>query len=289
MDYSISFPNLHIHFSHVPKTFMIGSLSIAMYGVIIAIGMLLGVRLVLSEGKRQGIKEDDFIDIAIWALVFSIIGARLYYVAFSWDLYKDNLLEIFNLRAGGLAVYGGVIAGVITGFVVCRIKKLNFLQCADIAMLGVLVGQILGRWGNFFNREVFGGYTNNIFAMQLPISAIRSMSDVTTEMLDNAITIGDEVYISVHPTFLYESIWNLVLLLILYYLIRNKKRFDGEILCLYASGYGLGRFWIEAVRTDRLYIANTNIAVSQLLAGILVVAGIIGLIFGLEKTSAKNK
>ena len=269
MTETIIFPNLHITLEHVGKTFTVFGFEIAYYGVVIAIGMLLGVCLIMKEAKRCGRNEDDYLDVCIFTILFAVIGARLYYVIFSWDLYKDDLLSIFNIRQGGLAIYGGVIGGVLAGFVICRIKKMKFLETADIAVLGLLVGQILGRWGNFFNREAFGEYTDGLFAMQLPLDAIRSMDDVTAQMMEHLEIIGGVRYISVTPTFLYESLWNLCLLCLLLFL-RKRRLFDGQQFFLYLLGYGVGRFWIEGMRTDQLLLWNTNIAVSQALALVLV-------------------
>ncbi len=277
MNDTIIFPNLNIEL-HVGKSISIGGFEIAYYGIIIALGMLLGVSLILREAKRTGQKEDDYLDLCIWGLIFAVIGCRIYYVAFRWDEYKDNLLQIFNLRAGGLAIYGGIIGATITILIMVKfIKKMNFWQVADTVVLGLLVGQIIGRWGNFFNREVFGEYTNNILAMQLPISAIRSMDDVSSAMLEHAVTIGGETFIQVAPTFLYESLWNLGVLIILW-LYRKHRKFYGQIFWMYMLGYGIGRFWIEGIRTDQLFLWNTGIPVSQLIAGVLAVGSIIAMI-----------
>ena len=288
MNETIIFPNLHITLENVGKTFTVFGIDIAYYGLIIAIGMLLGVALILHEAKRCGKNEDDYLDLCIYTIIFAVIGARLYYVILSWDLYRDNLLNIFNIRQGGLAIYGGVIAGIITGYIVCRIKKMRFLETADMVVLGLLVGQILGRWGNFFNREAFGQYTDGLFAMQLPLNAIRSMDDVTTEMLNHVELIGGDRFISVTPTFLYESLWNLALLCILL-LLRKRKQFDGQIFFLYLLGYGIGRFWIEGMRTDQLLLWNTNIPVSQALAALLVIASLVLLGVGYVRMKARGE
>jgi len=269
---SIIFPNLHITLDNVGKGFYIGSFFIAFYGVIIAIGMLIGVSFILKEAKRVGFNEDEFLDICIITIIVGVIGARVYYVIFAWDYYKDNPISALNIRQGGLAIYGGVLFGIACIYVLSRIKKLNFLQVMDVAMFGVIIGQIFGRWGNFFNREVFGQYTDGLFAMLLPIDAIRSQSDVTSEMLTNLVTINGVNYISVHPTFLYESMWNLGLLIFLL-CTRKKKKFDGYVFFTYLIVYGAGRFWIEGVRTDQLKLWGTNMAVSQIIAGISVVVG----------------
>ncbi len=272
MNTSIIFPNLHITLNNVEKGFYVGSFFIAFYGVIIAIGMLIGVSFILKEAKRVGFDEDSFLDVCIITIVVGVIGARLYYVIFAWDYYKDNLLSIFNIRQGGLAIYGGVLAGILCIFVLCKIKKMDFLKVLDVAFFGVIIGQIFGRWGNFFNREVFGQYTDSLFAMLLPIDSIRSQSDVTAEMLANLVTINGVDYISVHPTFLYESLWNLGLLIFLL-CTRKKKKFDGYVFFMYLIIYGAGRFWIEGVRTDQLKLWGSNLAVSQLVAAVCVVIG----------------
>ena len=272
MDTSIIFPNLHITLDNVGKGFYIGSFFIAFYGVIIAIGMLIGVSFILKEAKRVGFNEDQFLDICIITIIVGVIGARIYYVAFAWDYYKDNPISVFNIRQGGLAIYGGVLFGIACIFILSRLKKLNFLRVMDVAMFGVIIGQIFGRWGNFFNREAFGQYTDGLFAMLLPMDAIRSQSDVTTEMLANLVTVNGVQYISVHPTFLYESLWNLGLLILLL-CTRKKKKFDGYVFFTYLIVYGAGRFWIESLRTDQLKLWGTNLAVSQIVAGTLVVLG----------------
>lgn len=282
MDSSIIFPNLHITLNNIEKGFHIGSFFIAFYGIIIAIGMLVGVCFILHEAKRQGFDEDKFLDICIITIIVGVIGARLYYVIFAWEYYKDNLLSIINIRQGGLAIYGGVLAGIASVAVLCKIRKHNFLQVMDICIIGVVIGQIFGRWGNFFNREVFGQYTDGLFAMLLPINSIRSQQDVTAEMLSNLVQINGVDYISVHPTFLYESLWNLGLLIILLLMIKNKK-FNGQVFFTYLLGYGAGRFWIEGIRTDQLKLWGTSIPVSQALAAILIVLGTGLYVYNLQK------
>lgn len=273
MNTDINFPNLHIYLEHVGKSVNIFGFDIAYYGIIIALGMLLAVGLIMYLAKKAGINEDFCMDVCIYGILFGVIGARVYYVIFAWDIYKDNLLDIFNLREGGLAIYGGVLAGMATCILLCRKKKVSFLRMADCVVPGVLVGQIVGRWGNFFNREVFGQYTDNLFAMELPINAVRSMEDVTREMLEHARVADGVTYIQVHPTFLYESVWNLVLLIFLLCYFKRKK-FDGELFCYYLFFYGVGRFIIEGVRTDQLKLWNTDIPVSQALAGVLMLVSL---------------
>lgn len=269
---SIIFPNLHITLQNVGKNISIGSFSIAFYGMIIGLGMMLAMLVITTIAKKEGRKEDDFLDVTLIAIIAGIIGARLYYVIFSWDLYKDDLINIFNLRNGGLGIYGGVIVGSIAVIIVCKIKKIPVLAAFDILFVGVIIGQIMGRWGNFFNREAFGDYTNGLFAMQLPISALRSASDLTENMMANIQTIDGVQFVSVHPTFLYESLWNLMILCIMLFATKHK-RFEGQVFTIYAMGYGLGRFIIEALRTDQLKIWGTDIAISRVVALVMISIG----------------
>lgn len=269
MGADIRFPNLGISLEHVGKTISIGGFSIAYYGIIIAFGMVAGFLMASWQAKRLNQDREMVLDLALWDIIFAVISARLYYVLFSWDYYSQNPMEIFNIRGGGMAIYGGVIGGVITTFVFARIKKLSFYELLDIACTGLLVGQIFGRWGNFFNREAFGGYTDNLFAMQLKRSDVRA-GDVTRELLSHIVTLDGVEYIQVHPTFLYESLWNIVVLIIILWYTR-KRKFKGQLFLMYLCGYGLGRFWIEGLRVDQLKLFGTQLAVSQLLSGILCV------------------
>lgn len=287
MDTSIIFPHLHITLNNIEKGFNVGSFFVAYYGVIIAIGMLVGVTFILREAKRVGFDEDGVLDICIITIVAGVVGARLYYVIFAWQYYKDNILGIFNIRQGGLAIYGGILAGILSVFILCNRKKIKFLAFTDVGIFGVVIGQIFGRWGNFFNREVFGQYTDGLFAMLLPLNAIRSKEDVTTEMLTHVQNINGVDFISVHPTFLYESVWNLALL-ILMICTRKKKKFDGQIFFTYLIGYGAGRFWIEGIRTDQLKLWGTQLPVSQLLAGILVVIGTGLFVYNLKNSNSST-
>lgn len=269
MSTAIYFPHLGIHLEHVGKSISVFGIEIAYYGIIIGCGMFIGLLIALAEAKRTGQNQEDYLDFAIIAIIFSIIGARLYYVIFSWDVYKEDLLSIFNVREGGLAIYGGVITAIITTFVFARVKKLSAPLMLDTACLGLVAGQMIGRWGNFFNREAFGDYTDGIFAMQIPLNAARA-SDITTKMREHIVEISGVDFIQVHPTFLYESLWCLlVLVLLLAY--RRRKVFDGEIVLLYLFGYGIGRVWIEGLRTDQLKLPVTGWPVSQVLAGIVVI------------------
>ena len=284
MTTSISFPNLGIYLENVGKSIEVFGFEIAFYGMIIGCGVMAGIIMAAMEAKRTGQNPDTYYDLALYAVVLSVIGARIYYVIFSWDQYKDDLLSIFNIRQGGLAIYGGVIAAVITVFVYGRVKKISFAKLADTAVLGLILGQIIGRWGNFFNREAFGEYTDNLFAMRLPLDAVRS-SDVTELMMEHIEMLEGTAYIQVHPTFLYESLWNLGVLLILLWW-RKRKKFEGEIFLLYLFGYGVGRFWIEGLRTDQLLIPGAGLPVSQVLAAILVIVSAV-IIFYMRRKKGK--
>ena len=269
-DMDIAFPNLGIYLSNVPKTIMIGNFGIALYGIVIAIGMLLGLTLAAKIAGLSGEDSDTIWDLAASLLIFSIIGARIYYVIFMWDYYKDNPIEIINIRGGGLAIYGGIIAGVLTLLIYCKRKKKKFPLILDCVIYGLLVGQILGRWGNFFNREVFGEYTDGLFAMRLPVAMVRER-DISPSIAAH-MTEGIN-YIQVHPTFLYEGMWNLMLLIALL-LYRKHKKFDGEIALMYFAGYGIGRAIIESIRTDQLYITGTSIPVSMVLGIVMAAASV---------------
>ena len=276
MHYNISFPNLGIYLDHVGKSISIFGFSIAYYGMIIGAAILIGFLIATAEAKRTGQNPEDYLDMGIVGVIAGIVGARIYYVIFSWDLYKDNLLSIFNLREGGLAIYGGVIGAVIAVFVMAAVKKKSPFQILDTIALALLNGQMLGRWGNFFNREAFGEYTDCLFAMRLPVDAVRP-GDITELMRENMQRIDGVSYIQVHPTFLYESLWNLVLLVLLILFTKHKK-FDGEVFLLYLMGYGIGRFWIESLRTDQLLIPGTTCPVSMALAAALVVVSAVWIV-----------
>ncbi|MBQ9588638.1 MAG: prolipoprotein diacylglyceryl transferase [Butyrivibrio sp.] len=274
-DMDIAFPNLGIYLENVPKNFSVFGFTIALYGVIIGTGFFLALLLITNIAKRTGQNPDDYWDIAIYIIIFSIIGARAYYVFFAWDSYKDNPISVFYIRNGGLAIYGGVIAGFLTAFIYTRIKKKSFLLMTDTIMYGLLLGQIFGRWGNFTNREAFGEYTDGLFAMRLPVAMVRTGE--ITELMKEHMSAATN-YIQVSPTFLYESMWNLCLLILLLIYSKHKK-FDGEIVLLYLGGYGLGRAWIEGLRTDQLIMHTTGLPVSQMLAICLVIFSIAGNIF----------
>lgn len=277
MGADIRFPHLGIEIENLGKSISIGDFSIAYYGIIISLGMLCGYLMAVFQAKRTGQDKEMYLDLALWDIVFAVIGARIYYVIFSWDYYSQNPGEILNIRGGGLAIYGGVIAGVITTLIFSKIRRVPFLRLADTACTGLLVGQIIGRWGNFFNREAFGGYTDSLFAMQIRMSDVNT-SYITDELYNNVVSYNDTSYIQVHPTFLYESVWNICVLLVIL-VFTNHHKYDGQLFLLYLLGYSVGRVWIEGLRTDQLVFFNTGIAVSQLLSGILIVIALFVLVY----------
>ena len=284
MDMEINFPNLGIYLDHVGKNISIFGFSIAYYGIVIVTGMMIAIWIAQREAKRTGQNPEQYLDLAMIGIAAGILGARIYYVIFAWDYYKDDLLSIFNIRQGGLAIYGGIICACIAVVIYSRKKKQNFGLLMDTASMSIVFGQIMGRWGNFFNREAFGDYTNNLFAMQLPVSAVRA-NEITQKMWDHVVTVNGVEYIQVHPTFLYESLWNVGVLLFLFWL-KKKKKFNGEVFLMYLIGYGLGRIWIEGLRTDQLLLPVVGLPVSQLLSGCLVVGCTILVVWKRKKISS---
>ena len=254
MNHSIAFPGLGIGEFTVNDTAftLFGSLSIAWYGIIIVTGIILAVLYIYLRSKRDRLLLDDLIDIAFATVIPAIIGARLYYVFFKWledpDMYK-SFIDVINIRQGGLAVYGGVIFGLAGAFTIMRIKKINVLKFFDCGVGGLMLAQALGRWGNFFNAEAYGGETSLPWGMSIDGRA------------------------PVHPTFLYESLWNVIGFVLLDRVILKHKKYDGEGFLFYITWYGLGRAFIEGLRTDSLYIGNSGIRVSQLVAAVCCVVG----------------
>ena len=243
-NYIISFPGLGIQINP-PAGFSIGNFEVRFYGLIIALGLILAVSYALRRKEQFGLCEDDLMDGVLWIAPFAIICARLYYCAFEWDMYKDNPVSILHIWEGGLAIYGAVIGAAIGIIIHCKlIKKISVLAVLDVVSLGFMIGQMLGRWGNFFNREAHGGVTDSFLRMGL----------------HNPITGSGDYY---HPTFLYESLWNLVGFVLLHF-FSKKRKYDGQVALLYVAWYGLGRALIEGLRTDSLWWGNFR--VSQVLA-----------------------
>ena len=255
---TISFPGLGLSFNPSRVAFSIGSKPIYWYGIIIAAGFLLAVYYAMRRADQFGLTQDNIIDMLICAVPLAIIGARAYYCLFSWNLYKDDPIRVLYIWEGGLAIYGGVIGAVIGLFLYTKVKKVKTSALLDIGGLGLLVGQSIGRWGNFMNREAFGAQTDSFLRMGLTDAS------------------GATIY--VHPTFLYESVWNAIGLLILHFYSKRRK-FDGQIFLMYLGWYGLGRMFIEGLRTDSLYVGSSNLRVSQLLAGICFLAVVIFLVY----------
>ena len=268
---SIAFPNLGIYLDNVIRSIRIFSFDVAIYGITMALGIMAGLGVASWAAKKTAQDPDDYTNIALLGIVLGLLGARTYYVLFSWSYYSAHPGEILDFRGGGLALYGSLIGAVAAVLIYCRRKHLYVPLILDTACLGMVTGQIIGRWGNFFNREAFGEYTNNLFAMRLPLNDVRA-DEVTELMHEHEQVIGQVTYIQVHPTFLYESLWNLgVLIVLIMITLRKKKKFDGEIFLWYLLLYGAGRVWIEALRTDQLLIPGTGIAISQVLSALLVV------------------
>lgn len=255
---TISFPGLGLSFNPSRVAFSIGSKPIYWYGIIIAAGFLLAVYYAMKRADQFGLTQDNIIDMLICAVPLAIIGARAYYCLFSWNLYKDDPIRVLYIWEGGLAIYGGVIGAVIGLFIYTKVKKVKTSAMLDIGGLGLLIGQSIGRWGNFMNREAFGAQTNSFLRMGLTDAS------------------GATIY--VHPTFLYESVWNAIGLLILHFYSKRRK-FDGQIFLMYLGWYGLGRMFIEGLRTDSLYVGSSNLRVSQLLAGVCFLAVVIFLVY----------
>ena len=258
-DSVISFPMLGNLQLDPPSYITVFGRNIYFYGILIAVGFLLGMLVCTRISRRFGIKEDDLYDVFLWLIPLSIVGARLYFVLFKLDYYLSNPAEIFALREGGLAIYGGIIAGILVICLVSRRKKIPLGAMLDVLVFGLLIGQIIGRLGNFMNREAFGAETAVFCRMGL--------------------TAPDGTTIYVHPTFLYESLWNLACLIFLAVFVRRgKRRYDGQCILIYFFWYGVGRAWIEGLRTDSLYIGSTGIRVSQLLSAVLALAALAALI-----------
>lgn len=278
------FVNLGIKINTLPRVAIdIFGFEIYWYAIMITIGIGAGILYAYYEAKRTGQDPETYIDFFFYAFISAIVGARLYYVIFAWDIYKDDLISIFNTRGGGLAIYGGVIGGVLAALIYTKIKKLNFFQLADTAAPALIIGQVIGRWGNFFNREAFGTFTDSLFALRYKVSEV---GNIPESVFEKIINFEGVQYIQVHPTFLYESLWNLGIFIILN-ILKKHKRFEGEVFLMYFAGYGIGRFFIEGLRTDQLILFGTGLAVSQVLSAILVIAAVIA-IFYLRKRSSER-
>ena len=264
----ISFPNLGITVDPSPVAFTVFGKDIYWYGIIIAMGFLLAVLYMMYRAPVFGLTADDTLDMVLWAVPIGVVCARLYYCIFYWELYKDNPISVLYIWEGGLAIYGGIIGGAIVIIALSKIKKIPTLVMLDVASMGVIIGQFCGRWGNFMNREAHGSVTDSFFKMGLVDAS-------------GAVTYY-------HPTFLYESVWNLVGFIGLH-LYCKKRKFDGQMFLLYVAWYGLGRAWIEGLRTDSLYLFSTGIRVSQLVAAVSFVLAAAAIVLVLvKKPQAEN-
>ena len=272
-NYDLYFPHLGIGIEKLQNSISVFGFSIAFYGIIIGIGMLLGMSVATRDYGKHGHKVEDIQDFALIVIILGVIGARLYYVIFEWEYYAKHLAEIPNIRQGGLAIYGGVLTAIATCIVFCKKRKLQFLPMADSGVIGLILGQAIGRWGNFFNAEAFGGYTDSLLAMRIKESIVNP-GMLNSNVLANLQYISGTSYIQVHPTFFYESVWNLSVFAFLYF-YSKKKSYDGKIFLFYLMLYGFGRFFIEGLRADSLMFFGTNIAVSQMLSLFLFVISII--------------
>ena len=289
----IHFPGLGIHFNNVPSGFTIFGIEVRLYAVVIVIGFVLALLISSREARLSRQDDETYLDFFLWMVIPSMIGARAYYVIFNWGEYYEKgkgfwetVGDIVNIREGGLAIYGGLIVGVFVAFVFNRKRKLSLPLMGDTVCMGVLIGQILGRWGNFFNREAFGAFTKSFIRMAIPVDYFaneETLNDylesgiITNKMLMNPDIVGKRTAcISVYPTFLLEGLWCLALLIIIL-LYRRHKKFDGELSLFYIMGYGLGRFFIEGLRTDSLMAGSMK--VSQIVALVCFFGAMLLLVF----------
>lgn len=275
MEITVRFPNLGFLFEYEDKTFSVLGFDITIYGILMAVSLLIGMVVILLCARWQKMNLNLCLGASIVALIGGVVGGRLYYIAFSWSQFSGKSWKILcDIRSGGMSICGAILGGALLVALFCRISKTSFWKMADIVCMGLLSGQIIGVWGNFFNREAFGEYTDSLFAMGLPLDSVQK-SAVTKLMKQNLVTFRDMDYIQVHPLFFYESIWCLLLLLILL-LYTWRKKFDGEIFLRYLAGYGLGKCVIEWLRTDKLYIPKTKIPVSLLVSvALFLICGIV--------------
>lgn len=287
MAQTVFFPGLGLSFLVNNVAFKIFGIEIYWYGVIIGSGFFLAVLLCCRWAKQYGITADELIDFLIFAVPAAVIGLRVYYVLFNLDYFRDgqgklDFGAIINLRDGGLAIYGGIIAAIITLYVFCRIKKISFLSFADLGVHGLLIGQCIGRWGNFFNVEAYGALTTLPWRM--------CSSSIASEMYAQSLATADQAQaivngtLGVHPTFFYESLWNFVGIFLIYFIGKKFRKFDGQVFLSYFIWYGAGRFWIEGLRTDSLYffglkLFGAPIRVSQMLSALMVVISLGVLIY----------
>lgn len=283
MTNTVAFPGLGLEFTINRVAFTLGNMPIYWYGILIGGGFVLAMLYALQRSKEFGVDSDRLIDVIFGGAVLGIIGARLYYVAFRWEYYSQDLTQIFNTRSGGMAIYGGIVAGFLGGWFMCRLRKVKILPAADLAATGFLLGQGIGRWGNFVNVEAFGGNTSLPWGMTSPVIT-EYLTEHEAEL--EALGMNIDPHMPVHPTFLYESVWCLLGFALLIWYTKRRK-FDGELLLLYGVWYGAERMVVEGLRTDSLIIPGTSLRASQVLAAVLVVACAIALVVLRKKTQEK--
>jgi len=286
----IWFPNIGIWFQRVPRyVFSIGGFEIYWYALMIVLGIICAAGIAFLYAHKTGQKVSDYMDLLILGIVLAFIGLRVYYLAFNWQHYRGQpfFSVLLNPRGGGLAIYGGIIGAILAGFIISKVKKIPITTITDTAGPSLALGQAIGRFGNFFNREAFGGYTDSLFAMRIRVDQAMY---TTPELMERIHVFSGVEYIQVHPTFLYESVFNfaLVAALVIY---RPHKRFDGEMILLYMFGYGVARFFIEGLRTDQLIFWGTGLPASQIVSVLFVIVAGVMLFLGytgrLKKTEPK--
>ena len=280
------FPNLNIYFEHVPRVaFSPFGHNIYWYAILIVSGIIAAYFLATWWAGRCGQDKTIYADLLTLGLFTSFIGLRAYYLIFAWENYHGQplLRTIFDIRGGGLAIYGGILGAIAAGIIISKVKKIPFSTLADTCIPSILLGQVIGRFGNFFNKEAFGGFTENIFAMRIRVDAAMY---TTPDLLAQSVFANGAQYIQVHPTFLYEAMFNFVLMIALI-VYRPYCKFSGELLPLYMVGYGGARFFIEGLRTDQLLFFNTGFAASQIVSVIFVVIGLVWLVMGYMRPSVK--
>lgn len=273
MNKMINFPNLNIHWENVGQKINLFGMEVTYFGILLGVAILFGIALTMWIAHRNGQEAEEYLNLSIFVIVFGIIGARVYYVLFGFEQFKGHWTKIFNMRSGGLAFYGALIAGIITVFIYCKRQGLIVWKVLDTIVPALLIGQILGKLGNFFNREAFGEYTDGIFAMQLPIDSVRAV-DVTEKMRQNVEKIDGVNMIQVSPLFLYEMVLCLILLIGLL-IYKRFEVYKGEIFLLYVIGYGAGRFFIEMGRVDKLRTLIFHLPVSQVVAVLSVIIAMV--------------
>lgn len=287
MNMNINFPHLGIELEHVGRSISILGFHITYYGMLIGLALVAGIFITIYFAVKSRQNIEHYLDLVIGTVLWGVVGARLYYVLFSWDRYQGHFFRIFNLRQGGLAFYGALMAAVLFTVFYAKRKRENSMRLLDTATVGLIAGQIIGRFGNFFNRESFGGYTDGLFAMQLPVDAVRT-ADITEKMREHIVELEGISYIQVHPAFLYEMVWNLMILVLvlLYY---KKKMFEGELFLIYIALYGIGRTWIEALRVDKLHLPFGNLPVSLIFAVVSAAVSIVLIIHFRKEVERKKQ